>query len=119
MYFNVDMNNVRQRRNNVVIFNVEFYNVGKRRNNVVKMTSSKKNKKNTRKNSNRKNSNRIPGIQNFSYHFIIFAKLQKFLKDYEKYCIATIARTSFKPFHFINYQVVFNFRGRLVQVHND
>ena len=28
--------------------------------------------KNTRKNSNRKNSNRIPGIQNFSYHFIIF-----------------------------------------------
>ena len=46
-YFNVDMNNVRQRRNNV-IFNVEFYNVGKRRNNVVKMTASKKNKKNTR-----------------------------------------------------------------------
>ena len=29
-----------------VIFNVEFYNVGKRRNNVVKMTASKKNKKN-------------------------------------------------------------------------
>ena len=45
MYFNIDMNNVRQRRNNVVIFNVEFYNVGKRRNNVVKMTASKKNKK--------------------------------------------------------------------------
>ena len=45
MYFNVDMNNVRQRRNNVVIFNVEFYNVAKRRNNVVKMTSSKNNKK--------------------------------------------------------------------------
>ena len=45
MYFNVDMNNVRQRRNNVVIFNVEFYNVGKRRNNVVKMTASKENKK--------------------------------------------------------------------------
>ena len=45
MYFNVDMNNIRQRRNNVVIFNVEFYNVGKPRNNVVKMTSSKKNKK--------------------------------------------------------------------------
>ena len=39
------MNNVRQRRNNVVIFNVEFYNVGKRQNNVVKMTTSKKNKK--------------------------------------------------------------------------
>ena len=46
VYFNVDMNNVRQRRNNVVIFNVEFYNVGKRRNNVVKMTASKKHKKN-------------------------------------------------------------------------
>ena len=39
------MNNVRQRRNNVVTFNVEFYNVGKRRNNVVKMTAFKKNKK--------------------------------------------------------------------------
>ena len=39
------MNNVRQRRNKVVIFNVKFYNVGKRRNNVVKMTASKENKK--------------------------------------------------------------------------
>ena len=39
MYFNVDMNNIRERRNNV-IFNVEFYNVAKRRNNVVKMTAS-------------------------------------------------------------------------------
>ena len=28
--FNVDMNNDRQRRNNVVIFKVVFYNVGKR-----------------------------------------------------------------------------------------
>ena len=46
VYFNVDMNNVRQRRNNIDIFNVEFYNVAKRRNNVVKMTASKKNKKN-------------------------------------------------------------------------
>ena len=45
MYFNVDMKNVRQRRNNVVIFKVQFYNVGKRWNNVVKMTTSKKNKK--------------------------------------------------------------------------
>ena len=41
----VDMNNVRQRQNNVVIFNVKFYNVGKHRNNV-KMTASKNNKKN-------------------------------------------------------------------------
>ena len=39
------MNNVRQRRNNVVIFNVKFYNVGEGRNNVVKMTASKKTKK--------------------------------------------------------------------------
>ena len=46
VYFNVDMNNVRQRRNNIDIFNVEFYNVAKRRNNVVKMTASKKIKKN-------------------------------------------------------------------------
>ena len=38
-YFNVDMNNIRQLRNNVVIFNVEFYNVGKRRNNVAKVTA--------------------------------------------------------------------------------
>ena len=45
MYFNVYMNNVKQRRNNVVILNVDFYNVGKRWNNVVKMTASKKNKK--------------------------------------------------------------------------
>ena len=45
MYFNVDVNNVRQRRENVFIFNVEFYNVGKRRNKVVKMTTSKKNKR--------------------------------------------------------------------------
>ena len=29
-YFNVDMNNFRQRGNNVVIFNVEFHNVGQR-----------------------------------------------------------------------------------------
>ena len=44
MYFNVDMNNVRQRRNNV-IFHVEFHNTGQRRNNVVKKTISKKNQK--------------------------------------------------------------------------
>ena len=44
MYFNVDVSNVRQRRNNV-LFNVEFHNVGQRGNNVVKMTISKKNKK--------------------------------------------------------------------------
>ena len=43
VYFNVDMNNVIQRRNNVAIFNVEFYNVGKRWNNVAKITISKKN----------------------------------------------------------------------------
>ena len=83
VYFNVDMNNVRQRRNNIVIFNVKFYNVGKRRNNVVKMTASKKNKKKG-------------GVC-----LTVLSKLWKFLKDYEKYCIATIARTWFKLFHFI------------------
>ena len=41
LYFNVDMNNIRQRQNNVVFFNVEFHNVGQRRNNVVKMAISK------------------------------------------------------------------------------
>ena len=39
------MNNVRQRRNNVVIFHVEFHNIGQRWNNVVKTTISKKNQK--------------------------------------------------------------------------
>ena len=93
VYFSVDMNNLRQRRSTVVIFSFEFYNIGKRRNNVVKMTFSKKNKK---------ISNRIQRIQSFNYYFIIFtllsmlrgicrrilAKPRKFLKDYEKYCIA-------------------------------
>ena len=41
LYFNVDMNNIRQRQNNAVFFNVEFHNVGQRRNNVVKMAISK------------------------------------------------------------------------------
>ena len=50
VYFNVHMNNVRQRWNNV-IFNVEFHNVWQRRNNVVKMTNSKKNKKNFKLNT--------------------------------------------------------------------
>ena len=43
--FNVDVSNVRQRRNNVVLFNVEFHNVGQCGNNVMKMTISKKKKK--------------------------------------------------------------------------
>ena len=117
------MNNVRQRRNNVVIFNVEFHNVGKRRNNVVKMTISKKSKKII--------SNRIHSIQSFNYYFIIFftllpmlrgicrkvlANTRKFLKVDEKYCIA---RTYFKPVHFVTYQLVFNFTRGLVEVHND
>ena len=38
VYFNIDMNNVRQRWNNVLILNVELKN-------VVKMTVSKKNEK--------------------------------------------------------------------------
>ena len=40
------MNNVTQRRNKIVIFNVKFDNADKRRNNAVKMTISKKTKKN-------------------------------------------------------------------------
>ena len=42
VYFNADINNVRQRRNNAVIFNVEFHKVDQRPNNVVNMTISKK-----------------------------------------------------------------------------
>ena len=68
VYFNFDMNNGRQRRNNVVIFNVEFHNVGKRPSNIVKMTISKKNK-------NKNISNKIHGIQSFNYYFIIFTLL--------------------------------------------
>ena len=42
VYFNVDINNVWQRRrNNVVIFNVEFHDVDQRRKNVVNMTICK------------------------------------------------------------------------------
>ena len=41
----IDMNNVRQHRNNVLL-NVEFHNVDERQNNVVKMTISKKSNKN-------------------------------------------------------------------------
>ena len=40
-YFNVHINNVRQRQNNV-IFKVEFHNVDQCRNNVVNMTIFKK-----------------------------------------------------------------------------
>ena len=39
---NVELNNVRQRRKNVVVFNVDFHNVGQCRNNVADMTISKK-----------------------------------------------------------------------------
>ena len=42
VYFNVNINNVRQRQNNAVIFKVEFHNVDQRRNNVVSMTIFKK-----------------------------------------------------------------------------
>ena len=35
VYFKVELNNVRQRRN---IFNVDFHNVGQRRNNAANMT---------------------------------------------------------------------------------
>ena len=44
VYFNVDLNNVTQCRNNVVIFNVDFHNIGQRRNNVV-ILPFEKNKK--------------------------------------------------------------------------
>ena len=41
VYFNVDINNVRQRRNNGVFFNVEFHKVDQRRKNVVNITKCK------------------------------------------------------------------------------
>ena len=47
VYFDVDLNNIRQRRNNVDIFNVNFRNVGQRRKNVVNMTICKNNKQKT------------------------------------------------------------------------
>ena len=42
VYFNVVMNNDRQRRSNIVIFKIEIYNVEQRRNNVVNKTMYKK-----------------------------------------------------------------------------
>ena len=39
---NVELNNFRQRQNNVVIFNADFHNVGQRRNNVGNTTIWKK-----------------------------------------------------------------------------
>ena len=97
--FNVDINNVKKRSNNVIIFNVEFYNVDHRQNNVVNMTickklekaktnvSSFKTKKRTFK-SNALNSKFRLLLENFVVfitHFKenmeknIFSKLQKFL----------------------------------------
>ena len=45
VYFNIDVNIIRQRRNMVVFFNVEFHNVGQRRDKVVKMTISESSNK--------------------------------------------------------------------------
>ena len=45
MYFKFDINNVKQRRNNIVIFNAEFHNFDQRQNNVAKINNSKKTKK--------------------------------------------------------------------------
>ena len=42
VFFNVELNNVRQRRNNVVIFNVDFHSVGQRRKDVANMAIWKK-----------------------------------------------------------------------------
>ena len=46
VYFNVDMKNVRQLRNNTAIANVKFQSVGQRRTNVVNITIGKILKKN-------------------------------------------------------------------------
>ena len=76
-------------------------------------------------------SNRIHGNQRFNFHFIIFFTLLsmlrgirrrvlekpwKFFKNHEKYYIA---RTSFKPLHFVKYSLVFNFTRGLVQLYYD
>ena len=53
MYFNVDINNVRQRRNNVAILNVDMNKLKK-----IKIIS-----------------NRIYKIRSFNYYFIIFFTL--------------------------------------------
>ena len=95
MYFNVDINNVRQRRNHVVILNVDMNNAGKRQNNAVKMSIFKKKKQII--------SNRIHKIRTFNYYFRIFftllpivswicrrvlARPRKFFKYNERFCIA-------------------------------
>ena len=82
VYFNVDMNNVRQRRNNVVIFHVEFHNVGQRQN-VAKTTISKNSKFLLFHNL----IHFTPHVKrNMSKNI---CKAEKFLKDYEKYCIGS------------------------------
>ena len=42
IYFSVDVNNVKQRRNNAVIFDIGFYNVNQSWKNVVNMTKVEK-----------------------------------------------------------------------------
>ena len=67
-YFRVDVNNFRQRQNNVVLFNFEFYNVGERGNNVLKMAISKKNEK-------KNHFKLVHCIQSFNCSFIILFTL--------------------------------------------
>ena len=72
MYFNVVLNNVRQRRNNVVIFNVDFHNVRQRRNNLANMTIGKKKEKaSIQKRNNVFELQRICETENLLYFFLI------------------------------------------------
>ena len=122
VYLNVGIYNVEQRRINVVLcpfvfFNVEFYNVGQHGNNSVKIAISKKNEK-------KNHFKLIHWIQSFNCYFMIFFTLLPILrgicwrilaKTQELRLWKKTARTSFKPLHFVKYQLVFNFTRKLVQ----
>ena len=102
--FKVELNNVRQRRNNIVIFNVNFHNVGQRQNNVANMTIWKKISLHStakqyfwasRNILDSKSSSILPILRGICK--IIFVEPQKFLKHQ----IYWIAKIIFKPSHFV------------------
>ena len=117
---NVELNNFRQRQNNVVIFNADFHNVGQRRNNVGNITIWKKIQALIQKEKYFWASKNV--VDSKSSFFLplrgickrIFEDAHKFLK----HRIYRLTKSIFKPSHFIKCQLVFNFKKQ-VQAHYD
>ena len=124
LHFIVDMNNVRQSRNNVFVFNFEFHSVGKRQNNVVKMTTSKRNNNKNYFKYNTRDSKFLLLFHNFLY-FTPHVKRNmskstcKDEKIFKRSWKTLHFKNLIKPLHFVKCQLVFNFTVRLVKVHND